>query len=131
MVNNTGRAIIKKIYIKIEGNEVYSLDDADVYNCFKDLWLIKRQLENLAYQEIESVTITKLRVGAGDAFTDANGGKDKAMAHVYGNRFYVPLDFELLTDHQPFSQAGLADWLTYELMFNNYSKVVSKHGRKC
>ena len=39
----------QKISIKIEGNEVYSLDDVDVYNCFKDLWLIKRQLENLTY----------------------------------------------------------------------------------
>ena len=32
VVNNIGRAIIKKISIQIEGNEVYSLDDADVYN---------------------------------------------------------------------------------------------------
>ena len=39
IVHNIGRAIIKKISIKIEGNEVYSLDDADVYNTFKDLWL--------------------------------------------------------------------------------------------
>ena len=60
IVHNIGRAIVKKISIKIEGNEVYSLDDADVYNCFKDLCLIKRQLENLAYQGIESDNITKL-----------------------------------------------------------------------
>ena len=126
MVNNTGRAIIKKISIKIEGNEVhvYSLDGADVYNCFKDLWLIKRQLENLAYQGIESHT--KLQVGAGDALTDANEGKDQAIADASGiNRFYVPLDFKLLMDHQPFYQAGLTDRLSYELTFNNYSKVVS------
>ena len=90
---------MKKISIEIEGNEVYSLDDADVHNCFKDLWLIKYQLENLAYQGIESDNITKLRVGAGEAITDANGGKDKAIADTYGNRFY-------------------------KLTFNNYSKVI-------
>ena len=28
------------------------------------------------------------------------------------------------TDHQPFYQAGLADRLSYELTFNNYSKVI-------
>ena len=103
---------------------MYSLDDADVYNTFKDLWLIKRQLENLAYQGIESDNIAKLRLGAGDAIPTYNGGKDKAIADAFGNRFYVPLDFELLTDHQPFYQAGLADRLSYELMFNNYSKVI-------
>ena len=107
LVNNIGRAIIKEMSIKIEGNEVYSLDDADVYNCYKDLWLVKHQLENLAYQGIESDNITKLRVDASDAVADANGGKDSAIAKAYGNRFYVPLDFELLTDHQPFYQAGL------------------------
>ena len=58
MMNNIGRAIIKKISIKIEGNEVYSLDDADVYNVFKDLWLTKNQLENMAYQGIESYNVT-------------------------------------------------------------------------
>ena len=31
IVKNSGRAIIKKVSVKIEGNEVYSLDDADVW----------------------------------------------------------------------------------------------------
>ena len=70
--------------------------------------------------------MTKLRIGAGDAVTDANNGKAKAITDTYNNRFYIPLDFELLTDHQPFYQAGLADRLSYELTFNNYSKVISR-----
>ena len=69
---------------------MYSLDDVDVYNCYKDLWLIKRQLETLAYQGIESYNLTNLRVGAGDADADAdanlNGGQDKAIADAYGDR---------------------------------------------
>ena len=124
IVHNIGRAIVKKISIKIEGNEVYSLDDADAYNCYKDLRLIKHQLENLGYRGIESDNATKLGVGAGDTIVTANGGKDKAIADGYGDRFYVPLDFELLTDHQPFYQAGLADRLSYELTFNNYKQVI-------
>ena len=50
-----------------------------MYNCYKDLWLIKCQLKNLAYEGIESYNVTKLRVGAGDAITDANGGRDNAI----------------------------------------------------
>ena len=38
VVNNLGRAIVKKISVKLEGNEVFSLDDADIYLCYKDLW---------------------------------------------------------------------------------------------
>ena len=71
---------------------MYSLDDADVYNTFKDLWLIK--LENLAYQGIKlDNNITKLRLGAGDSIPTGNNGKDKAIADAFGNIFYVPLDF--------------------------------------
>ena len=38
VVQNLGRAIVKKIVIKISGNEVMSVDDSDVFNCYGDLW---------------------------------------------------------------------------------------------
>jgi len=37
VVNNLGRAIVKKISVKLEGQEVMSLDDADIYLCYRDL----------------------------------------------------------------------------------------------
>ena len=33
IVNNLGRALVKKISVKLEGQEVMSLDDADIYLC--------------------------------------------------------------------------------------------------
>ena len=44
------------------------------------------------------------------------------MLSVIGFTFHSTLN---LTDHQPFYQAGLADRLSYELTFNNYSQVIS------
>ena len=41
VVNNLWRAIVKKISVKLEGNEVFSLDDADIYLC-----LLQRPLED-------------------------------------------------------------------------------------
>ena len=38
VVQNLGRAIVKKLTIKISGNEVTSIDDSDVFNCYNDLW---------------------------------------------------------------------------------------------
>ena len=35
---NLGRAIIKKTTIKINGNEVISTEDSDIYHCYVDLW---------------------------------------------------------------------------------------------
>lgn len=53
---------------------------------------------------------------------------DQAVASAYGNRFFVPLDFELLETHMPFYQAALGDRLEYELTFNDYPRVVVATG---
>ena len=38
IVNNLGRAIIRKLEVKLEGQSVFTLDDADVFMCYQDLW---------------------------------------------------------------------------------------------
>ena len=37
LVSNIGRAIIKKLSVKFEGNEIMSVDDFDVLTCYRDL----------------------------------------------------------------------------------------------
>ena len=49
---------------------------------------------------------------------------DKAIADAFGDRFFTPLDFELLESHMPFYQSTLGDRLEYELPFNDYSRVI-------
>ena len=34
LVSNIGRAIIKKLEFKFEGNEILSIDDFDVFACY-------------------------------------------------------------------------------------------------
>ena len=54
VVNNLGRAIVKQIKVSLEGQQVYCLDDADVFNCYTDLWLSGNKRKDLAYQGIQS-----------------------------------------------------------------------------
>ena len=128
LVQNIGRAVVKKLTIKISGNEVMSIDDSDVYYCYQDLWKTAQERENAQYQGIDTTTnrnATKHRVGAGNA---VNVAADRAISDAYGNRFFVPLDFELLESHMPFHQAALGDRLEYELTFNDYSRVIAASG---
>ena len=76
----------------------------------------------MAYQGIGKANMLKHRVGAANASSDK---QDEAIADAYGNRFCIPLDFELLETHMPFYQAGLGDRLEYELTFNDYNKVIN------
>ena len=38
LVSNIGRVIIKKLTVKFEGNEILSIDDFDIFACYRDLW---------------------------------------------------------------------------------------------
>ena len=65
----------------------------------------------------------KLRINAGDK--SAGVTRDKAIADAYGNKFIIPLDFEMLDGAMPYYQAELINRLSYELMFNDYNRVIN------
>ena len=46
---------------------------------------------------------------AGDKST--SNAHDKAIADAYGNKFIIPLDFEMLDSAAPYYQAGLGNRL--------------------
>ena len=128
IVQNLGRALVKKITIKLDGNEVMSIDNCDVYHCYMDLWKTAQERQNLQYQGIDTSrnqNVTKLRLKATDGVERA---ADKAIAKAYQNRYYIPLDFEMLESHMPFCQSALGSRLEYELIFNDYKHVIKATG---
>ena len=62
-----------------------------------------------------------MRINAGDK--NASNAQDKAIADAYGNKFIIPLDFEMLDSAAPYYQAGLENRLCYEITFNDYNRV--------
>jgi len=122
VVNNLGRAIVNKISVKLEGKEVLCLGDADIHRCYKDLWLTDKERKNAAYYGIQSENTAKIRLGASDAVAATQF--DASIAAAFDNRIVIPLDFEILTDHGPFYQMGLTDRLSFELIFNDYGRVI-------
>ena len=65
----------------------------------------------------------KLRINAGDK--SAVVTQDKAIADAYGNKFIIPLGFEMLDSAMPYYQAGLRNRLSYELKFNDCNRVIN------
>ena len=54
LVSNIGRAIIKKLAVKFEGNEIMSTDNYAVLACYQDLWKTKSEKRNAIHQGIIS-----------------------------------------------------------------------------
>ena len=129
LVRNIGRAIIKKLAVKFERNEILSIDNYDVFACYRDQWKTKSGKKNAIRQGIISTdgdltpNCMKLRLNAWDK--NATKVQDKAIAEAYGNKFIIPLDFEMLDSAMPYYQAGLRNRLSYELKFNDYNRVIN------
>ena len=126
LVSNIDRVIIKRLAVKFEGNEIMSIDDFDVFACYRDLWKTKSEKRNAIHQGIISndgctENCIKLRINAGD--NNASNAQDKAIADAYRNKFIIPLDFEMLDSAAPYYQAGFRNRLCYELTFNDYNGV--------
>ena len=123
-MSNIGRAIVKKLAVKLEGNEIISIDDLDIFMCYRDLWKTASEKKNAIHQGIISTdgcmpNSIKLRINAGGK--DATNVQDKAIADAYGNKFIIPLDFEMLDSAAPFYQVGLRNRLCHEIKLNDYN----------
>ena len=71
LVSNIGRAIVKKLAVKFEGNEIMSIDNYNIFACYQDLWKTKSEKKNAIRQGIISsdgctINCIRLRVNAGD-----------------------------------------------------------------
>ena len=138
LVGNLGRNAIRKLIVKLEGNEIISIDDYDVLCSYYDCWKCKTKRLNAVFQHIveadsQTEGAIKHRINAGDK---ANNAKDQTVASIYDNRFCIPLDFEIdnrfcipldfeiLESSLPLYQYGLGSHLTYELTFADYSDVI-------
>ena len=117
---------MKKLAVKFEGNEIMSVDDFDVFACYRDLWKTMSEKRNAIHQGIISTdgcteNCIKLRIKACDKST-ANA-QDKGIADSYRNKFIIPLDFEMLDSAAPYYQAGLGNRLCHKLTFKYYNRV--------
>ena len=125
LVGNLGRNIIRKLVVKLEGNEIISID-YDVLFSYIDSWKCKTERLNAVFQGIvdadgQTENAIKHRIHSGDK---ANNAKDQTVASIYDNRFCIPLDFEILESSLPLYQYGLGSRLTCELTFADYSDVI-------
>ena len=126
LVKNLGGNIIRKLVVKLEGNEIISIDDYGVLFSYVDSWKTATERRNAVFQGIvdadgQTENAIKHRINSGDK---ANNAKDQTVASIYDNRFCIPLDFEILETSIPLYQYGLGSRLTYELTFADYSDVI-------
>ena len=126
LAGNLGRNIIRKLVVKLEDNEIISIDDYNILYSYYDCWKTITERRNAVFQGIvEDDGQTEHAIKHRTIATNkTNNAKDRTVASIYDNRFCIPLDFEILESSLPLYQYGLGSHLTYELTFADYSDVI-------
>ena len=139
-VGNLGRNIIRKLVVKLQVNEIISIDDYNILYSYYDCWKCTRH--NAVFEGNEIISIDDYDIlysyydcwkctrhnavfqGIVETDGQTENAKDQMVASIYDNRFCIPLDFEILETSLPLYQYGLGSRLTYELTFADYSDVI-------
>ena len=64
VVNNVGRALVKKKVFMLGSKDIDTIDNSDIYDTYRDLYLSKKEREEKLLQGIQSANCLKARVGA-------------------------------------------------------------------
>ena len=98
VVNNVGRALVKKKVLMLGSKDIGTINNSDIFDTCKDLYLSKKEYQEKLNQGIQSANGLKTLVGAkksdGTAITVAT--QENAIKKTFDKRFAMPLDFDLI-----------------------------------
>ena len=123
LVQNVSRALVDKLVVKFPGTTLEDNVGYDIYNIFKDLFLPGEKRDNMVPEGIQSEDLCKIRSGSGDKKTSGVDAENK-LTVVYGNKYRINLDHQILTDHGVFYPKALYNDLVFEVTLAPTNQVV-------
>ena len=96
VVNNVGRALVKKKLLRLGSKEVDVINNSDIYDALQDFYLSEKEREERLLQGIQPANELKMRLGGkksdGTALTLTT--QENVIKKTYDKRFEIPLDFD-------------------------------------
>ena len=123
LVQNVSRALVSQQVVKFGGTTLDDIVDFDIYKIFTDLFLPEKTRGNMVAEGIQSKKLSQIRSGAGDKPTTGVDVENK-LEKVYGNKYRINLDHQILTDHGVLYPQALYEDLKFELVLAPANQVV-------
>ena len=123
LVNNVSRALVNRLKAKFAGEILQDTDGYDLFKLYEDLFLTEKERANRLSEGIQSEDLAKIRCNAGDKKT-TGVGKENKLNGIYGNKYRIPIDHEILKNHGVFFPNALSSELVFELSLAPASNVV-------
>ena len=125
VVNNLGRNLVSKLVVKWGTENILHVDNYDIYATFKDLWLTEEERNNMVFQGIQSENLRALRSGVAETAITGETANEKTLKKVYGEKYKIPLDFELLSAHAPFYKFPIEEDVIFEITLASKDDIIS------
>ena len=124
VVSNVGRGLLAKKTLTLGSTELETIENCDIFDTYKDLYLTEKQRENMHFQGIQPKNGLDARLDAKKVNgTDLKlSTAENAVQTTLGNRFMIPLDFEYFK--QPVSPFYLDKKLFVSIELNKAGKVL-------
>ena len=123
LVQNVTRALVDKLVVKYAGTILQDTVGYDIFKIWEDLFLSQEERDNMILEGIQSEDLCKIRSGAGDKETSGVAAENK-LNMVFGTKYRIRLDHQILTDHDVFYPQALYNDLVFELTLAPASQVV-------
>ena len=98
-MSNVGRVLVKKKVLMLGSKDNDMINDSDIYDTYKDLYLSEKEREGKLLQGMQPTSGLKARVYAqksdGTALTLIT--QENAIKKTFDKRFSIPLDFDFLS----------------------------------
>ena len=122
VVNNVGRALVKKKVLMLGWTDIDTINNSDIYNTYKELYQSEKEREEKLLQGIQLDNGVKARLGAKKADGTALTTQENAIKKTFDKRFAIPLDFDSFK--HPVYPYRLREDLIVRLELNSSEKVI-------
>ena len=124
VVNNVGRALVKKKVLMLGSKDIDTINNSDIYQTNKVLYLSEKEREEKLLQVIQLTNGLKARAGANKADSTALTVtmQENAIKKAFDKWFEIPLDFDFF--RHPVYPYGLKEDLIVSLELNSSEKVI-------
>ena len=114
LVQNITGALVDRLHIKFGGTTLQDTVGYGIYKIFTNLFLLQEERDNRILKGIQSEDLCKIRSNAGDK-KDSGIDAEKKLNEVYGSKYRIRLDHQILTDHGVFYPQALYNDLVFEV----------------
>jgi len=123
LVQNVSRALVEDFEVFFGGTKLQQTKGYSIFKIYEDLFLSQEECDNMLLEGIQSEDLCRIRSNAGDKKTSGVDSEKKLNA-MYGKKYRIRLDHEILKDNGVFYPQALYNDLVFELTLADAENVV-------